>query len=255
MNFFVILLKKMSFVKRFLGKRFLNLLKNNLPNLRLITRKRHNGLKTCLGPDNASYKFFFTSFKSGLINKFIQDLKEIDYFIDIGANVGWYSLCAARSSKCQVLSIEPNPNTFITLFTNIKINNLSHRIIVINAAISSNNHNVTITNLNSADQNFIEFNNPNGIKVIPLKLDEVVTKIPKNKNIAIKIDVEGLEDDVIFSGESSLSKRKEIKLIYCEIVTPKISIINKFLNENGFMCIESVPNKGANCVNNKYIRK
>ncbi len=245
----------MSFLKTFVIKGFLNLLKNNLPNLRLFNRKRRNGLKICLGPDNFSYMCFFTSFKSGLINKFIQDLKEIDYFIDIGANIGWYSLCAAKSSKCHVFSIEPNPNTFITLLTNIKINNLSHRVTVINAAICSNNHNVTITNLNSADQNFVEFNNSNGIKVIPLKLDEVVSKIPKNKNIALKIDVEGLEENVIFSGEKSISEIKEIKLIYCEITTSKIPIINKFLNENGFMCIESIPNKGANCVNNKYVRK
>lgn len=40
------------------------LIKSNLPNLRYFNRKRKNGLKTCLGPDNYSYRMFFSSFKN-----------------------------------------------------------------------------------------------------------------------------------------------------------------------------------------------
>ena len=98
------------------------LIKSNLPNLRYFNRKRKNGLKTCLGPDNYSYRMFFSSFKNTLNESFEEDLKNIEYFIDIGSNIGWYSLCAVKSSNCNVISVEPHPNTFITLLTNIKIN-------------------------------------------------------------------------------------------------------------------------------------
>ena len=37
--------------------------KNNLPNLRLFNRKRRNGLKICLGPDNFSYMCFLVACK------------------------------------------------------------------------------------------------------------------------------------------------------------------------------------------------
>ena len=244
----------MFIIKRIFGLKFLEFIKSHLPNLRIIKRKRQNGLSICLGPDNVSYRMFFTSFKYNLINKFKNDLKDIDYFIDVGSNIGWYSLCATKASNCNVFSVEPNPNTFITLLTNIRINNLSQKITCINSAICSIKHSVSITNKSSVDQNFVEINNPMGISVISLKLDDLLSRVPKKKNIALKIDVEGLEEDVLLSGKRSLSEMKEIKLIYCEIIVSKIDAINKFLNDLGFICFDSIPN-GKDCVNSKFIRK
>ena len=57
-------------------------------------------------------------------SKFILDnLKKNDVFVDIGANVGHFTLLAA-SLKCEVHAFEPLPDTFEKLKQNIQLNNL-----------------------------------------------------------------------------------------------------------------------------------
>lgn len=232
--------------------KFKKLIKSNLPNLRLIRRTRKNGIKICLGPDNYSYKMFFSSFKSKLDLSLKDDLKNIDYFIDIGSNIGWYSLCAAKSINCNCISVEPNPNTFVTLLHNIKINNLSQKIIPLNSGICTKFSNVSITNKSSSDQNNLEFIDSDGFQILPLRLDDLILRVPKDKIIAIKIDVEGLEEDVIISGKDSFMNRKEIKLIYIEILNKNILNVDKILIDFGFKCIKTSPNLKSECVNSIY---
>ena len=228
------------------------LIKSNLPNLRYFNRKRKSGLKTCLGPDNYSYRMFFSSFKNTLNESFEEDLKNIEYFIDIGSNIGWYSLCAVKSSNCNVISVEPHPNTFITLLTNIKINNYSKKIIPINSGICTKMSSVSITDKSSSDKNNLEFASSGGYKILPLSLDDLILRVPKGRKIAIKIDVEGLEEDVILSGQDSFLNRKEIKLIYVEILNKNILSIEKILKNFGFKCIKNTPNIKSKCVNSIY---
>ena len=228
------------------------IIKSNLPNLRWISRKRRNGLKICLAPDNYSYRMFFSSFKSKLDESLQRDIQNIDYFVDIGSNIGWYSLCAVKSLNCNVISVEPNPNTFITLLNNIRINNLSKKIIPINSGICTKMTSVSITDKSSADQNNLEFERDAGHQILPLTLDDLILRIPKGKKIALKIDVEGFEEDVIISGQNSLIYREEIQLIFIEILYENVLSVNKLLNKFGYKCIKETPNLKSKCVNNIY---
>lgn len=99
-----------------------------------------------------------------MIETYKEDLKNIDYFIDIGSNIGWNSLCAAKSNNCNVISFEPNPNTYITLLTNIKINKLARYIIPINFGICTQMNSISITDKSSSDQNTLEFSKFTGYK-------------------------------------------------------------------------------------------
>jgi hypothetical protein len=48
-------------------------------------------------------------------------LKPEDTFIDIGANIGSYSILAGGVSKANVICVEPIPQTFKSLLLNIQI--------------------------------------------------------------------------------------------------------------------------------------
>lgn len=53
--------------------------------------------------------------------------RESDVFIDVGANLGWYSLVLGRSCPCaQIFAIEPIPSTVETLKRNIALNRLDN---------------------------------------------------------------------------------------------------------------------------------
>jgi hypothetical protein len=54
-------------------------------------------------------------------------LREEDIFLDIGANVGHYSLLASGIKNCQSISIEPVPNTFERLNQQVNLNKLEKK--------------------------------------------------------------------------------------------------------------------------------
>ena len=76
--------------------------------------------------DNLTDRKIFASSK-------IHDKTEIEYlaassegnnFIDIGANIGYYSLAIAHKGAKRVLAIEPDPRALERLYFNIRVNRL-----------------------------------------------------------------------------------------------------------------------------------
>lgn len=67
----------------------------------------------------------------------IQRLKPGDVFIDVGANIGYYSLIASTlvGASGSVISFEPDPANYHLLMKNLQVNNLSN-VNAINAALS-----------------------------------------------------------------------------------------------------------------------
>jgi FkbM family methyltransferase len=65
-------------------------------------------------------------------------LKPQDVFLDIGANVGIYSLWAAKFivAPRQILALEPNPITYSRLQYNISFNNCQEKIVPIHAGVA-----------------------------------------------------------------------------------------------------------------------
>ena len=62
-------------------------------------------------------------------------------FIDIGANMGLFSLVAARRAACErVVAVEPIPETATLLERNIALNDAGHRIAVLRGAVADTPH-------------------------------------------------------------------------------------------------------------------
>ena len=141
----------------------------------------------------------------------INDIRP-NIFIDIGANVGFYSLFAGKFTNVgQIFSFEPTPETFNELKENAVSNNFP--IVVKNIALSN-----SISTLKFAD--FGQMSGKNGIvdtsihNVSTATVREVPTNIMDNifdeqgDVIALKIDTEGHEVSVIEGGKLLLSKNK-----------------------------------------------
>ena len=57
--------------------------------------------------------------------------------IDLGANIGLFSLMCAHEFGCQVVAVEPDPRNFIMLLHNLKANpSLSGSVLPVNCAVS-----------------------------------------------------------------------------------------------------------------------
>lgn len=61
--------------------------------------------------------------------------QEESTFIDVGANIGSYTLIASQVASARVVSIEPHPTTFALLENNVRVND-RRNVICLNLALS-----------------------------------------------------------------------------------------------------------------------
>lgn len=138
-------------------------------------------------------------------------LIEGDTFLDIGANVGHYSLIVASKTAAKVIAIEPVPKTFKSLQLNIELNKLQEKVELHNIGLSDKEGVLFFTNdLNTTNRVNL---NQTGIKVDVKCIDNYFSDRELN---VIKIDVEGYEWFVLSGAVKTLNK-KETNIVIVEL--------------------------------------
>lgn len=127
-------------------------------------------------------------------------LRPADTFIDVGANVGYFSLLAAQrvGAAGHVVAIEAAPPTFTMLEHNIALND-GVRIRAVNAAAAAETGEVTITmgsefNIGSAS---LRRGKGEAYRVHGAPLADLLTASEMAEARAFKIDIEGAEAPVM----------------------------------------------------------
>ncbi|MDQ6478359.1 FkbM family methyltransferase [Dyadobacter sp. LHD-138] len=141
-------------------------------------------------------------------------LRSEDTFVDVGANIGVYSVLASGITGAKSLSFEPIPSTFANLKRNINYNNLQDKTELFNLGVGDKEETLVFSNTLDAINHVINDNTFGGpVTEVPVNsLDNLL----KGKNInLLKIDVEGFEANVI-NGATSTLERPELKVIIME---------------------------------------
>lgn len=141
-------------------------------------------------------------------------LRPEDTFVDVGANIGVYSVLASGIAGAKSMSFEPIPSTFLNLKRNISYNNLQDRSELYNLGVGDKEETLVFSNSLDAINHVINdktFGGP--VTEVPVNsLDNLLAD--KNVNL-LKIDVEGFEANVI-NGASETLERPELKIIIME---------------------------------------
>lgn len=116
--------------------------------------------------------------------------RERGTFVDVGANIGFYSVMAAKQGN-TVIAIEPNPSAYRSLLRNIKSNGLESRILALNQAAWSENRWLRLECGKESDLSKI---GTVGSRVQAVALDDVLSGVSPT---LVKIDVEGSESHVL----------------------------------------------------------
>ena len=149
---------------------------------------------------------------------------------DIGANVGLYSVYAAKVRECEVVAFEPSVFNLEVLAKNTVLNGISHRITIFPIALSSESKSATFrmtnTSRGGACSTFGEgygydghaFDSVFEYKTISVPGDEVISLYngsmrPPN---FIKMDVDGIEH-IVIRGMKNILQTPELKGILVEI--------------------------------------
>lgn len=179
---------------------------------------------TCLPYDITSVPFTFMDFGAydkNETNLLMDIVKENDVVLDIGANLGWYTInWLKRLKKVTVFSFEPMPNTFAKLMQNLMINGQD----------INNAFNFGLSNINeeknffwdtercgaSSMVNLRDTDKTANISCVVKRLDDIFPSLNVDKLDFIKCDVEGAEKLVFEGGIETIRKFKPI--IFAEML-------------------------------------
>lgn len=182
-------------------------------------------------------------FETNVIQNFIELTKdnfEADYFMDIGANIGLYSLSFAKEfSHLQVKAFEPQPKIYSQLNMNFSLNDYFPRCRAFNYGISEEESILEMSVPKNSNANNAGMGRIGGFadKTLNIETFNIETKKLdsffdlKDKNIAIKIDVEGHEESAL-KGMKDLVKNNNV-LMQIEIFPENLSEVMELLNSMG----------------------
>lgn len=170
-------------------------------------------------------------------------LRQGDFFIDIGANAGTYTILASGAVGAKTCSVEPVPQSYEHLIDNININRLQGHVKKLNIGLGDKNEKLDFTSDLGATNRVALPNEKNLIQVEVKKLDEIVNNESPD---LLKIDVEGFEMQVLKGGENVL-KSSSLKAIIIELggngkkYGCKDEEIRDFIISKGFLPYEYRP--------------
>lgn len=149
-----------------------------------------------------------------------EHLKNGDIFLDIGSNIGLFSLIASNlvGPSGKIIALEPSPYTFKRLELNLSlatINNIELKNIGLSDSIGKLKLNISGSGYDAWDSfaSEHESKSTNTVEVQVSTLDDQLVNIDKNKISLVKIDVEGWEKYVLLGGESFFKKYSPTLLV------------------------------------------
>jgi FkbM family methyltransferase len=131
-------------------------------------------------------------------------LRKEQLFIDVGANVGVYTVLAAAVSGARCITFEPVPATFEKLHRNVRLNDVAALCELHNAGLASQEGSLLFTSNRDTTNRVVQscvVLSDNPIRVPVTTLNSVVGK---RQPALIKVDVEGFETEVLRGGNEVL---------------------------------------------------
>jgi FkbM family methyltransferase len=191
-------------------------------------------------------------FESEEINFLINQIKldNINYFLDVGANCGYYSIKISKEiPNIKILSFEPNIEAYSKFQRTLKKNlKLSEKIKLENFGLSNQSTKLkmqsmlkfgyaqtggtSVVNKNSDSKNFTF--------LADFKIGDDCIKLTDEK-ISIKIDVEGHELNVLKGIENTI--KKNYCILQIEIFSDNFKDVNNFLLSLGYKNFYEVKNR------------
>jgi FkbM family methyltransferase len=176
-------------------------------------------------------------------------------FLDIGANMGFYSLSLCVENKSlQAISFEPQPNVFNVFEKNIILNGLTDRIAVKNIALGHEKNNLTMfvpKFTGTGGASFRDLHSEEGISdLITVPIDVLDSQLIGGGEVdLIKIDCEGSELNVILGANILIKNYKP---------TIMVELLRKWMKPFGHtpqMFLDRMFNYGYKClaINREYL--
>ena len=196
--------------------------------------------------------FAHVAYEPGATGAVLNDLREGDVFVDIGANSGYFSVLAALrvGASGRVYAFEPNPAVRRQLERHVELNQIADRVMVSGLALAGEDkddvrlfvscwpENDGIASLTPAAETLAR----GGLRAdasIPVKVRRFDTWAQSARPARIdvmKIDVEGAEAQVLAGMSAAFETLRPARII-CE--TPLESAAVRMLRDRGYRGVDA----------------
>lgn len=172
-------------------------------------------------------------------------LRPGDLFVDVGANIGSYTVLASAVCGARSIAIEPDPGTAQSLKRNIELNGIADRTTVIEAAVGASEGTVRFTVGQDTTNRVVASTDVASREAQVRTLDEILAI---ESPVLIKMDVEGYEPQVV-AGASETLKKSSLLAVITETADPGIRSV---MADNGFLCVTYHPFERSISVENGH---
>jgi len=220
---------------------------------RTYKKRLHDNFYMLLNPTEHIQQqlFWYGYYEKELGDLLKKTVKPGDVFLDLGANIGYFSLLVANNSpSVRVISFEPVASLFQNMNDNISLNNIKN-ISTVNAAVGeiSGEEELFVSapdnlGMSSFHQPENYSGNKERVKVVSIDDWFKTSRLPKID--LIKLDIEGSELGALKGMKGVLQKEKPILIV--EVNPETLSMFNlkpsdiydylKQLNFEGFLILE-----------------
>jgi FkbM family methyltransferase len=130
-------------------------------------------------------------------------LRREDLFVDVGANVGVYTVLASGAVGCRTIAVEPIPGNFQHLLDNVSLNRLQDRVTALNVGAGTEAGTLRFSCDHDTTDHVLAAGEGAARSVdVPVRpLDEL---LGGQTPVVLKLDVEGFEYSVLSGGPRTL---------------------------------------------------
>jgi len=143
-----------------------------------------------------------------------REIKRGDVVLDIGANIGYYTLIFAKlvGTEGKVFAFEPEPTNFALLAKNLRINGYTN-VVLVQKAVSDKTGKLKLY-LHDAPTHSIHnrYDARASIEIEATRLDDYFKHYDRKISF-IKIDVAGAEPTVLLGMSNLLKKNRDVKIM------------------------------------------
>jgi FkbM family methyltransferase len=148
-------------------------------------------------------------------------LRPGDLMLDVGANVGSYTVLASGVTGARTMAFEPDPDTVAELRRNVELNGLGDLVDLHPVALGASETEVRFTVGGDTVNHVAGPNDKVWRTVRQVRLDDITAG---TSPVMIKIDVEGYEEEVLKGAAATLAA-PGLRVVAVETVTSRIEDI------------------------------
>ena len=144
-------------------------------------------------------------------------LRKEDVFVDIGANVGSYTVLASSVVGARTIAVEPSPSTFISLKRNIHINQVEELVDTYNIGLGADTGSIHFTKgLDTVNHIVPDGTASQGRDLVEIRVETLDNLLQEKEVSLMKMDVEGYEKFVLEGAGDTLAN-PSLKAIIIEL--------------------------------------